>query len=158
MSQLSQIAPSHDPPPGQGGWLSPRRRGPRRGYTLLELLAAAAIVSATITPALALMRDNMVLTRKIDDYNLLVTLGVGVMERQLALAAADFAESSSSGDFGSLGRDDLHYQVTQEWSTGAGGIPDRLLVIQVTTWRDGDGDGALNSEETRVQYSTKAAR
>jgi hypothetical protein len=130
----------------------------RRAYTLLEVVAATALVGSVLVSSLALLRDAASLSERVDAQNLLNTLCVSKLEEQLNLTAADFAAGSASGSFSSLGYGNVRFQAVRTDAAAAGGIPDRLIAVTVTVWRDDDADAAQGSGELAMTLATKVAK
>jgi hypothetical protein len=134
-----------------------RRRAPR-AYSLLEVVLASGICATALVPALALLRDGVTLADRVDTRHLLLLYGVGKMEEQLATVAAGWAEGTFTGNFAADGHANIRYIVTQSDEVASGGIVDRLMNVQVTTFRDEDGDASLDTSEMRNIMRTKIGR
>lgn len=130
----------------------------RLAYTLLELLAATAITGVVLITTLALIRDSMALSRRVEVRNNLTTLGVSKMEEHLARAAATFQPGTFSGDFSSEGHPFLRFRVERSDSPQEGGIPGRLMSLTATVWHDENRNSAPNADELSVVYSSKVAK
>ena len=129
------------------------------GYTLLEVVLAVGLVSGTLVPALALMRDSMDVSRKTDQRSLLANYAIDKLEEHTADVAMNWpADGSSEGDFASDGHASVRYLV--EWSDDPSndGIDQMLMHIEVTTYLDDDGDDALGAEEPKCYFRTKIGK
>lgn len=135
-----------------------QRAATRPGYSLLELVAASALVAATLVPALELVRDGIDLSGETINRQLLATYAVSELELRLAQVAADWALGSFSGSMASDGRPSLRYETSCSDSVIDGGIADQLMVITTTTYFDENGDGSLDTNELHCTFSTKLAR
>ena len=122
---------------------------------MLELVAATAITAAVLVTSLELLRNSMELSRKIETNNAMTTFAVSKMEQKLANVAANFTESTESGDFTADGHPELNYFVQSSEDPADGGITDRLMSITATVWNDEDSDDFLDTGEAAVSFSTK---
>jgi hypothetical protein len=130
----------------------------RKAYSLLEVVMASGICATALVPALALVRDGVTLADRVDTRHLLLLYGVSKMEEQLATVAADWTEGSFTGNFAADGHTDIRYIVTQSDEIASGGIVNRLMNVEVTTYRDTDGDTALDADEMRNIMRTKIGK
>lgn len=142
----------------------PRRntRPPRHlrsaGFSLLEMVAAAALLAGTLVPAIAAMREGMRVSREATRRNLLATYAVQVMEQQGAQAMRDWTNATTTGDFAVDGYANLRYTTTRSDSAGAGGIVGRLMNIEATVYDDENGDSNLTAGELNVVFRTKVSK
>lgn len=134
-----------------------RHRAPK-AYSLLEIVLASGICASALVPALALVRDGVTLADRVDARHLLLLHGVSKMEEQLATVAAGWTEGTFTGNFAADGYANIRYIVAQSDEAASGGIVDRLMNVQVTTYRDDDGDAALDADEMRNIMRTKIGR
>jgi type II secretory pathway pseudopilin PulG len=130
----------------------------QRGHTLLELVAATALLTITLVPALRIMRDTLSNSRKTETLGILTTLCVDKIEQYQALTGSDWQETTASGSFSSLGYPEYRYLVVRSDELAGGGIPNRLMAITATTFEDEDSSTTLDAGEPYVRYSTKLAR
>lgn len=136
----------------------PKRTRPSTGFTLLELLAASALMVVALVPALQLTRRALELGREAETRNMLVTLGVSKLEEHLAQAAASWTTLDESGSMSVPGHSNLKYHVTRSEDPADGGIADKLMAVEVTAWEDSDGDGAADAGEVQVSFRSKVAK
>ena len=134
------------------------KKRPATGYTLLELVMATFIMAAVLVPALALMRESMQLSGKVETRGMLNTLCVSKLEEHLALAAVSFSDATVTGNFNGIGQSGLRFRVVRSTNPADGGIADRLMAITVTIWQDDDADTVLDAGEANVSLSTKLAK
>jgi hypothetical protein len=127
-------------------------------YSLLEVVLASVICSTALVPALAMMRDGMTFASTIDKRHLLLIYGVGKMEEQMAIAAADWSEGTASGDFAADGHAGIRFTATRSDDSTSGGISKRLMSVSVTTYSDDDNDDTLDAAEARTILTTKIAK
>jgi hypothetical protein len=134
------------------------RHRARRAYSLLEIVLASGICATALVPALALLRDGVTLADRVDARHLLLLYGVSKMEEHLAIVAAGWTEGTFTGNFAAEGHANVRYIVVQSDEVASGGNVDRLMNVQVTTYRDEDGDAALDADEMRNVMRTKIGR
>lgn len=132
-------------------------RSRNSGYSLLEVVLATLLMGVVIVPAMNFMTSAVQAGHELDVWNQMNVLAVGKLEEQSAIAAATFEEISSSGAFSGTGLAGLRYTVSRTTSPPAGGIPDKLMVVEVRVWRDDNGNSALDVDEADVVYATKIA-
>lgn len=130
----------------------------RRGFSLLEMVTAAALMAAILVPALSVMRDAMAKSRNLHRRSLLANYAVRVLEEQCATVAGNWATGVDTGSFVSEGHANIRFDVTKSDTIVDGGLPDQLMHIQVTVYDDVDADVTLDSNELRVDYRTKVAK
>ena len=134
------------------------RRRKTRAYTLLELVAATAIAGMLLVGTMALMRDSMALSRKVEVQNDVSTLCVSKLEEHLAEAAAKFTSTTSNGSFASDGRPEICFSVVCSDSPLNGGISGRLMSVISTVWEDVDNNKTLGPDEVSVTLASKVAK
>jgi hypothetical protein len=135
------------------------RNGRYRGaYSLLEVVMASAICASALVPALAVMRDGMTLCDIVDTRHLLLLYGVSKMEEQLAIVGATWATGTVTGNFAADGQSTIRYSVSRSDSPASGGITNQLMSITVTTFSDDNGNGAMDTAEARLTFTTKVAK
>jgi len=130
----------------------------RRGYTLLELVAATFMVAAIVIPSMSLMRHCMEYSSKIESRNAMTTLCAGKLEQHLALGAVTFTNATARGDFTAEGYPALCYRVQRSQNAADGGIPNRLMAVWATVWEDSDGDRSPDTDELEVSLAGKVAK
>jgi prepilin-type N-terminal cleavage/methylation domain-containing protein len=135
-----------------------RRTRGQSGFSLLEMLAATAIVAGTLAPALAVMRDAMAISREAVQRNLISNYAVQVLEGQAALAMQNWSNGTVSGNFASDGYTTIKYTAVRSDAVASGGLVNRLMHIQVTAYEDKDADSVADSNELKVSVRTKVAK
>ncbi len=125
---------------------------------MLEVVLASSICLTALVPALAMLRDGMVLGETIDKRHLLLTYSVSKMEEQLAIVGAAWNTGTHTGNFATDGHTSVRYIVTCSDAVGDGGVAGKLMVVTVTTYADDNGNGAMDSSEARTTMATKVAR
>lgn len=131
---------------------------PRSGYSLLEVVLAAAICASALVPALAVMRDGMTLGDIVDTKQLLLVYGVSKMEEQQAIVGATWVTGTVTGNFASDGQSSIRYSVTRSDAAASGGITNQLMVITTTTYSDDNANSTMDSSEARLTFTTKVAK
>jgi len=134
----------------------PERR--QRGFSLLEIAAASALVASILVPALSIMRDAMAQSREVNRRNLLANYAVRLLEDQTALTATNWSSTTLSGNFSFDGYPNVRYNVTKSDNPASGGLTNQLMHIQVTVYDDANQDATLNVGELKVNYRTKVAK
>lgn len=135
-----------------------RNTRPLRAFSLLEMLMAAALVTGTVVPALAVIRDAMGESREMHARKLLSNFAVLLIEEQCAYAAMHWTNATDSDTLAAQGYSDLAYDLRRTDSATYGGIVGRLMHIEVTVFDDRNGDLIPDSNELQVTFRTKVAR
>ena len=130
----------------------------RRGNTLLEVIAASAVIAIALAPGLRILRDAIVVGEQVETADALSTFCAGRLEASLAVTCASWNTTSETGDYSILGYPAIKYSVTKSDAAIDGGIPNRLIAITVTVWNDADGNSALDADEHRQQLGCKIAK
>lgn len=150
----------HRPRPCSSG----RRRSPRprSGLTLLEVLAASAVLAVALAPALRITRTALLTADRLDRQERCLTVANDRVEVLMARTAADwdtvvtgapvYASAAVPGYPGMRA-----YDMSTD-SPGYGGIAGRLAAVGTLTWYDEDGDGMADADEPQVQLGTAVAR
>jgi hypothetical protein len=133
-------------------------RTPRRAFSLVEMVAATALMAATLAPALAVMRDAMAVSREGVKRNLLANYAMKVLEEQSALVMQNWTGGTATGNFASDGNSTLRYIATKSDAPASGGLTNRLMHIQVTTFEDANGNSAADASELKINFRTKVAK
>ena len=131
---------------------------PQAAFSLLEMVAATALVASTLVPALSLIRDAMSQSREMNRRNLLANYAVRILEEQTALTARSWINATVTGDFSFDGYASLRYTATKSDAVIDGGLVDRLMNIQVTVFDDADGNLSAGVNELQVNFRTKVAK
>ena len=146
------------PKPGLPENAPPPNRVHRSAYTLLELLAASAILGSVLVATLTMLRDSITMGEHIEHAQAMTSLATSKMEEHLALTAADFSTASESGNFSTEGYATLRYSAVRTDSVLSGGVSGTLMAVIVTVWRDDNGDTLLTSGEPAVTMASKMAK
>lgn len=144
-----------------------RRRPPRaahrtrfalRGYSLVEVVAAIALMAATLVPAVEFVRYGMERSIEDDCRQLLALYAVSEIESKLGVVATSWTEGTTSGDFSADGNADIRFTTTCSDEVADGGIVDELMDIRSTVYYDANGDDSLSAGEMRCTYHTKIGK
>lgn len=131
---------------------------PRRGFSLLEMVAAAVLMTSILAPSLAVMRDAMAKSRDLNRRKLLANYAVRILEDQTALVATNWVNETVSGNFSTDGYPNVRFTGTKSDAVANGGLVNQLMHIQVTVYDDANANLALDSGELKVDYRTKVAK
>lgn len=124
----------------------------RRGQSLLELIAATAIVAIALVPALKLMRDSIRIGRQTETANVLATFSMSKLEEHLARTVANWDTVTDAGAVPNY--NGLRYQVTKvDEGLGSG-----LMRITSTAYEDGNGNGLFDAGERSAVFVCKVAK
>ncbi len=130
----------------------------RRGYSLLEVALAVALVGGTLAPALALVRDGLELSRVTDRHQLIANFAVAKLEEELGKVATTWTAAQTTGSFAAEGFASLRYVASRSDSPAAGGITGRLMAVQVAVFDDTNGNAAQDAGERCTIFRTKVAK
>ncbi|MGL4512037.1 MAG: hypothetical protein ACRCT8_03030 [Lacipirellulaceae bacterium] len=134
----------------------PRSRRP--AHSLVEVVLGIALMGATLTPALELVRDALDLSQETDRRQLLANFAVSQIEQRLGVTAATWANASYTGDYAAEGLADVRFVTVCSDAVASGGIVGSLMDIRTTCYWDADDDDALDSGELRSVFRTKIGR
>ncbi len=143
--------------------LGPRiRQSPARGFSLLEMVFATALMAGTLVPALAVMRDSMAKSREMNHRNVLSISANYYMELFSAYVAqysSFLSNYSVTTAFPSPdGYQNIRLSISISDNPANGGITNQLYHLQVTAFDDLNQSGALDVNEPSVKYRTKIAK
>ncbi len=119
---------------------------------------ASTLVAVALVGALAMLRDAMAASQTIDNRLLMTNYAVSKLEQELAFVAGNWTSGATVGDFASDGHAEVRFTTTRSDAVLDGGLVDRLMHIQVTTYVDHDGDDVLDATEKQCTYRTKVGR
>ena len=138
------------------------RRNPklRRGYSLLEMAAAATLVAAVLVPALSVVRDAMATSRELHRRNLLANYAVQKLEEQAADVAKNWTTAAPPlpHDFSADGHANIRFTVTKTDNPGNESLVNQLMQVVVTVYDDADASTTLDAGELQETYRTKVAK
>ena len=140
----------------------PRSGRGRRGLSLLEVLAASAVLAAALAPALRVTRSALLAADAADRRERCLTVAADRLERLMAAAAADWAGTVdgtpdvAAADAG--GYPGLRVYALASDRARYGGLPGRLAAVGALAWSDDDGDGRPDPGEPQALLVTAVAR
>src|SRR5688500_10617746 len=134
----------------------PRQR--RCAFSLVEMIAATALLAGTLAPALAVMRDAMAASREASRRNLLTLYAVQGVEYAAGVTMQGWVSGTYTGNFASEGQPNIRYVVTRSDAPANGGLTGQLMHIQATVFDDANGNAALDAGEEAVRFRTKVAK
>lgn len=138
------------------------RRGQQRGFSLLEMVAAATLMTAILVPALGVMRDAMAKSRDMNHRNVLSLHAQYFLEIFVGLAANNWTVASNfTASFPIAAPDgygSIRAKITLSDDPANGGLPNQLSHVQVTAYDDVNGNASLDANEPQVNYRTKVAK
>jgi type II secretory pathway pseudopilin PulG len=135
-----------------------RTASARNGFSLLEMVMAAALIVGALVPTMAVMRDAMAKSRDLNRRNLLSNYAVRVLESQAAVVMTDWTNTTVTGNFNSDGHPNIRFSATRSDAPANGGLTNQLMHLQVTVFDDTDGDSTADANENSILYRTKVAR
>lgn len=130
----------------------------RRAFSLVEMIAATALVAGTLAPALAVMRDAMAASRESARRNLLANYAVQVLEHNSGGTMQSWTTGTTTGNCAADGHAAIRYTLTRSDDPADGGIDDRLMHVQVTVFDDVNGNASRDANEIAVRFRTKVAK
>ncbi|MGI9428306.1 MAG: hypothetical protein ACR2NM_06590 [Bythopirellula sp.] len=119
---------------------------------------ATSLTAIALVGSLALLRDGMEMSDTIDKRLLMTNYAVSKLEEHLAIVANGWTTGGDSGDFAADGHANIRFSVSRSDDGSDGGISDRLMHVQVTTYHDADGDDVLDADEDQCIYRTKIGK
>ena len=134
------------------------RSDPRRAFSLVEVLAAMALMAATLAPTLAAMRSAMAQSREASMRRMLANYAVRTLESHAAMVMQNWANASVGSSYGYEGHPTVRYRIVKSDSLASGGDPGKLMNIDVTVWEDVDGDSTADATELQVVMRTKVSK
>ena len=132
-----------------------KRRG---GFSLVEMIAATALVAGTLAPALTVMRDAMAASREASRRNLLAIYAVQTLEYAAGATMQSWTTGTDAGNLAFEGYPTIRYVVTRSDAPANGGIAGQLMHVQVTVFDDENGNSTWNAGEEAVRFRTKVAK
>ena len=122
--------------------VQPGCRGPRAGFTLLEILIAVAVLIVAVTAAFATQLSSLNLLHTARETNTAMADLENAMERALALATdqipvpgSAFQAGQPIAAFAGLHLDNQSIVATYPGYAG-GAVPDPLEIVLTMTWDD----------------------
>lgn len=135
-----------------------RPRSARRAYSLVEVVAATALMGATLVPAMQLVRLGVKKSVETDRRQLLSLYAASQIEQQLATTAMTWASATYSGDYAADGHPNIRYETACSDDPASGGLTDQLMAVRTTVYDDANGDDAFTAGEKNCSYHTKIGK
>ncbi|OYP34428.1 hypothetical protein [Rhodopirellula sp. MGV] len=130
----------------------------RTGQTMLELVAATTIISVAIAPALGLMRERVIVSADLRHYEWLHCRCIAQLELAMATTSATWNIQNKQGRLGSVDSIPCHFLTVVSDQPSVGGVPGKLAVIDVLTFRDSNRNGTFDAGELHLRLATKVAK
>ena len=133
---------------------------PRRGASLLEVIAASTVLAIALVPALRVMRDSLRVSRQLQIRESLSTIAMSMLEHESQRTAAlwKMGSGTRSGPGIEVGIPRILTVHSSSDDPLQGGIPGSLAAVSVTAFHDDNGNGKLDAAESSVTFATKVAR
>lgn len=131
---------------------------PHRGFSLLEMIAAAVLMTSILAPSLAVMRDAMAQSREMNARNLLASFAVQKLEEQASVSMLTWNNATDENNFAAYGHPEIGFNTSMSDDPANGGIVGQLMHIQVNVFDDKNGDLIPDAGELQVQFRTKVAK
>ena len=117
-------------------------------------------MTATLVPALRLMRDGLRVSRQLEVRECLTTVAMGSVELESQTMARNWSSRlvvlTAPGV--ASGYPEVLVEVESSDAASAGGIPGRLAVVRATAFEDRNGNSRWDSDESSVSFATKIAK
>ena len=130
----------------------------RSGYSLVEVVAAIALMAATLVPAVEFVRYGMERSFEDDRRQLLALYAASQVEERIGMVAANWIEGTTTGSYSADGHPSIRFITVCSDEPASGGIPNTLMDIRSTVYEDANGDGSLSTGEMRCTFRTKIGR
>ena len=138
-----------------------RRKNLAIGFSLLEMVMAAALVTGTVVPALSVIRDSMKQSRTLHRQKLLANYAVRILEHQVSHAAINwwsYSEDNTINYYTGDGHTGLRVYLDRSDDPVDGGLTGQLMNIEVTVYDDANGSGTLDGTDPQETCRTKVAK
>lgn len=134
-------------------------RNLRRAFSLLEVVTAMTISSLMIVPTASMLSQAIAASTSASNNQTLVRLAEGKLAEESQLARANFRQNRTQrGRFRREGFPGLRYQATVRSAAAAGGIPNRMVSINVVAWDDQNSNSRLDTGEQSVHLWSAVTR
>jgi len=140
------------------------KQSPRKslGFSLLEMVMAAALMTSILAPALSVMRDAMAKSRDMNHRNVLSIHAGLYMELFAGIAANNWPLASNTNSSFSLAAPDgygnIRLTISLSDDPANGGLTNQLSHLRVTAYDDVNGNSTQDANEAQVSYRTKIAK
>jgi type II secretory pathway pseudopilin PulG len=134
----------------------------RAGFSLLEMVAASALLAGTLVPSLVVVRDSMAKSRNMHHRNALSVHASYFLEYFTSIAANNWVLATNyttAFNFpASDGYNAIRIEITMSDDPADGGLTGQLSHVQVTAFDDLNANDTLDANESSVVYRTKIAK
>lgn len=130
----------------------------RAAYSLVELVAATALMASTLVPALELVRDGMELSEEADRRQLLALYATSQIEQTLCSVADSWSLGTTTGDYSADGHASIRYTTSTSDDPLDGGVTSLLMDVRTTVYFDEDGDDTFDADELNCSFRTKIGK
>ncbi len=127
-----------------------KNKSARKGFTLVEMVAASALLIAAMVPILQVLTGTLLYASIIERRTGSLIAAKNVIEQCKALSISDWDEINDGNNINSSGKYFYNIDVTEE--------QDDLKKIVVQAGYDMDGNGSLSSDEIQVTLATFISR
>ena len=138
------------------------KRKKRQGFSLLEMMAASVIVTGTLVPTLAVVRDSMALSREMNHRNVLSIHANYFLEFATSLGARNWVLASSFTTAFNMPAPDgyaaIRIEISMSDDPADGGLTGQLSHVEVAAFDDLNLSNSLDANEPAVRFRTKVAK
>ena len=129
-----------------------------RGFSLLEMVFATALLAGTLVPALAVMRDALTISRETTSRSLMANYAVQKLEEQMALGMGTWTNDTDANNFAGDGHPGIAFNSVRSDDPVDGGITGSVMHLEVTVFEDLDSDLIPDAGELTLKMRTKIAK
>lgn len=129
-----------------------------RGFSLLEAMAASGMMAALLVPTLATMRHAMLQSEETALRRFLAQCAVQTLEQACGQQMAAWQAGDSADKAGALQGVVVMCATKTSDALADGGVPGRLMVVEVLAWGDRQRNSAVDAGELKVRLVTKVAK
>jgi type II secretory pathway pseudopilin PulG len=129
-----------------------------RAFSLVEMVAATALIAGVLAPALVAMRDAMTISRETTGRQLLANYAVQGLESYAASTMQNWTTGTFTTSAAADGHPSIRTVVTSSDVPANGGIAGRLMHLRLTVYDDSDNDSVQDANELSVRLRTKVAK
>ena len=138
-----------------------RRQFNSLGFSLLEMVMAAALVTGTVVPALSVIRDSMKQSRTLHRQKLLANYAARTLEHQVSHAATNwfsYTADNTINYYTGDGHSGLRVYLDRSDDPADGGLTGQLMNVEVTVYDDINSSSTLDAGDPQETYRTKVAK
>lgn len=121
-------------------------------------MAASGMMAALLVPTLAVMRHAMLQSEETALRKLLAQLAVLELEHACDQQMANWQASDTQVKAGSFNGVFARANIKTSDALADGGVPGRLMAVEVVVWGDVQANVALDAGEPKVKLVTKVAK